>query len=361
MKKREDYHNIINYNKYSNSRYLEEALLKGLLKKEKDQEPDDWKLPRSPEIKDTEDTSKPKSIDEVLAPLDEVFIPDELKDDIVTRVSIPELLDGAQPSYSGVIIFGPPGTGKTVLLRAISEVYRRAGGYSEDVSFSGLNSAFVGQFARNLEECLSRAINEAKKRKKPSFLSFDEGSILVEKSSEGAWSVAKHYQEAIDILKRYIGNHREVVAAVSTNVLPETFEEALTREGRLTTFFIGYPDVKQRAGMWKHFSRKYNILNIVEEQTAHLAALTGEEHGAFIEEFCRGYRRTRRAALLQEKGFSTLVDALKKGVAIGEDTVTESINYENFLSDVKAALDEKHKRNGKVEEEKDRVGFTGKK
>lgn len=319
--------------------------------------PDDWKLPELPKLPKKPPIVKPAFIEEILAPLDRVFISDGLKDEIVTRVSIPELVEGGQPSYSGVILFGPPGTGKTVLLGAIAEVYKRAGAYAEEVSFSRLNSAFVGQFARNLEEVLTRGLAEAENRKRPSFLSFDEGSILVESASSGATSVSKHYQEAIDILKRYIGNQRELVIAVSTNLLPEDFEDALTREGRLTSFFIGFPDVEQRKRMWKHFAEKYEVAKLSDEQAYNLADLTDEEQVAFIEEFCRGYLGIRRAVLLKDRGFSTLVDALKKGVNVKEDEIRGSISYETLVCDVNEALQSKYQRNG-VKREEEKVGFV---
>lgn len=314
----------------------------------------DDRLPDSTRI---QEEGKNLTLTEILAPLDEVFIDDSLKDDIVTRTAIPELLNGSEPGYSGVILFGPPGTGKTVLLRAIGEVYNRAGAYSQDISLADINSKYVGEFAKNLDTIIQRAISEAKKRGKPSFLAFDEGSILVQNAEDGSVSVAKHYQEALEVLKRYVGNNRNFVIAISTNTLPDSFEQALTREGRITPYFIGYPNIEQRTRMWKYFTDKYNGLNLNEEQAENLAGKTPEEQGAFIEEFCRTYSRTRRAKILQEKGYNTLVDALKQGVNINEEEIRMATTYDIFSQDLADALQAKEKRNGKQEVTKKLVGF----
>lgn len=296
---------------------------------------------------------------EILAPLREVFLEDKLMDTVITRTAVPELLEGTEPGYSGVILFGPPGTGKTVLMDALGEVYTRAGAYSEAVSLAQINSSYVGEFARNLEAVLNRAVSEAKRRQKPSLVRIDEGSVLVTRAEDGARTVSKHYQEAIDVLKRYVGNNRNIVLAIATNELLDSFEEALTREGRLTSCFVGYPERNERRKMWQHFAKKNQLLELSEEQGYQLADATQTEQGAFIEEFCRTYETTRRSALLKEKGHSTLLDALEQGENITGRSVAETYTFEQFYGDACKYLEDKKVRlgegNGKIE--KKPVGF----
>ncbi len=306
----------------------------------------DWKEMSPPSEPDEPEDLLEYGLEEKLAPLDDVILVDDLMDDVVERTAIPNLLDGEEPSYSGVILFGPPGTGKTVLLRAICEVYKRSGAFAKEVSVASVNSRYVSELAKNLEAEIQMAIQEAKKRGKPSFIYFDEASILTQKAEEGASSVSKHYQEALDVLKKYVGNHREFVLGVSTNLLSHSFDEALVRDGRLTPFFIGYPEEEQRGEMWRYFADKYDLMDLTSEQSVELARITPSEQGAFIEEFCRNYRRTRRRALLKEKGYATLVAALKEGVRVTEEEVMSSVSYPSLMDDVCKALEEKGKRNG---------------
>ncbi len=295
---------------------------------------------------------------QILEPLDHVFIEDSLMDEIIIRLSIPDLLDGKEPSYGGVILFGPPGTGKSELQRAVIEVYRRAGAYARDESASRLNSAFVGQFAINLEDVINEAIGEAKRRNKHSFVSFDEGSSIVQQALYGSNSVGKHYQETIDVLKRYVGNSKEFVIAISTNTLHESFEEALTREGRLTAFFIPYPEKEQIKRMWNHFLGKYDVMKDMEdEQLERLASMTEGHSGAFVDEFCKTYERRRRHDILKEMGFTSLREAMKKGVAISDEIVKASITYDRLLSDLTFYLEAKEKRAAKYNHNKGKLGF----
>jgi SpoVK/Ycf46/Vps4 family AAA+-type ATPase len=306
-----------------------------------------------------EKPATPKTRADILAPLREVFLDDKLMDTVVTRTAVPELLEGTEPGYGGVILFGPPGTGKTVLMDALGEVYTRAGAYSEAVSLAQINSSYVSEFARNLERVLERAVSEASRRKKPSLVRIDEGSALVTRAEDGARSVSKHYQEAIDVLKRYVGNNRNVVLVIATNELPDSFEEALTREGRLTSCFVGYPERNERRRMWQHFAKQYKLLELGEEQAYQLADATQTEQGAFIEEFCRTYDTTRRSALLKEKGYTNLVDALESGENITGRTVAETYTFEQFYADASKYLEDKKARlgEGNGEDKKKPVGF----
>lgn len=317
-----------------------------------------FKIPKNPQmIRDSSDKPKFQPIPTkdravILSPLEEVFFEDELMDDLIVRTSIPQLLEAQAPIYPGVILFGPPGTGKSEFQKAVCRVYENAGAYAKQVSTSAVNSCFVGEFAKNLERELETANQQGEIRGLPSFLSFDEGSILAEQAKQGASSVSKHYQEAIDKMKSYIGNDigKWLVLAISTNQLPEDFEEAMTREGRLTSFLIGYPSQEQIKKMWKHFTSKYNVLELNDEQVREISELTGNARGSFIEQFCRGYLSQRRQAILLAKGYSGMLQALKSGENIKDDEVKSSITYEQLKADIKNCLQRVEERNGDKEE-----------
>lgn len=293
---------------------------------------------------------------EILSPLDEVFINDKIKDEVVTHASIPQLLEGATAEYSGVVLHGPAGTGKTVLLRALGDVYKKAGAYAKEVSTAAINTPLVGMLARNLEEEIKIALAHAEGNAKPSFLSFDEGSTLIGNAEHGATSVSRHYQEALDVLKRYVGNDRRLVIGISTNELPEDFDEPLTREGRLTAYHIGYPDTNQRARMWEYFSTKNKIADLTLGEAFDLAEATPEEQGAFIEEFCRSYQGRVRSELLKAKGHKSLVAALKANESVTQDEIEVSMDFDRLYSDLQKALEQKRQRLY-GEQEKRRIGF----
>jgi len=319
-----------------------------------------WRLPTDPEVRTQEPTAK--TLVEKLAPLHSVFIDDSLKDDIITKVSIPDLIEGNQPQYSGIILFGPPGNGKTVLLRAIRDVFYNFGAYAKEISTSQIDSAYVSEFPKNLEKEITTALSQAQKRGKPSFLMFDEGSIITQKADLGASSTAKHYQQAIEVLKRYIGNERNLIVGISTNQVYESFEEALTRDGRVTSYFIPPLNEEQKTRMWRFFSQKYGLVELTDEQAVKLAKTSKTESGAFIEEYCRAFFRNRRNQITLEKGCKTLIEAYEHGVRISDKEVGDSINFENLFTDVQAALKRKYDRinannQGGNDTSKRKIGF----
>jgi len=319
---------------------------------------DDFKIPNTPQ---TSPPTKTKKQDRkvILSPLDEVFFDAELMDDLIARTSVPQLLEGKLPIYPGVILFGPPGTGKSEFQKALCKVYENKGAYAKQISSSKINGSFVSQLAANLEKELEIAGNQGKSRGLPSFLSFDEGSIFAEQASNGANSVAKHYQEAIDVLKRYLGNDigKYLVLAISTNALPEDFEDALTREGRLTSFFIQYPSKAQIAKMFQYFLSKNKVLDITNEQAQELAKIPSQTNGALISKFCESYFPHRRNQLLVQRGYNSLLDALKEGINIEDDEVRTSINYDQIRYDLKDYLEKLSIRNGDGNGNKNPEGF----
>ena len=50
---------------------------------------------------------------------------------VLIKTNIPQILKGELPQYSGMILHGPGGTGKTELANAIMEVYESLGRFDE--------------------------------------------------------------------------------------------------------------------------------------------------------------------------------------------------------------------------------------
>src|SRR3989344_3126434 len=75
-----------------------------------------------------------KSPVEILEPFNQVFFDTMLMDELIVRTSVPQLLTYEAPLFPGVILFGPPGTGKSEFQNALVKVYNNAGAYAENVS-----------------------------------------------------------------------------------------------------------------------------------------------------------------------------------------------------------------------------------
>ncbi len=320
-----------------------------------------WRVPSSnpvprPQTSPSE-TTPDKRRAYVIEPLRYVFFDPALLDELAIHTGVQDLLEGsATTEFPGVIAYGPPGTGKSAFLEAICETYTRGGAYAKKISLSQMNSFFVGQFARNIEAEIVAALAGAQRTGLPALLVFDEASSLVQIAEDGSVGVSKHYQEVIDVLKRYAGNDRRLVMVVATNLLFDDFEGALVREGRLTPYLIDLPGVEERKKMWKHFLAKYGWDVLLEDSQYHeLAEMVDGRQGAFIEEFCRTYKGRRRKKLYTGKGYESYLDALQGGVNVTDAEIHE-VTYETLLADIKEEVEFREKMNG-TEKQKHRIGF----
>ena len=303
------------------------------------------------EFNDKERKDKIKNTNkERLAPLKEVFFEKELMDDLIIHNSIPDLLEGNQPSYRGTVLYGPPGTGKSEFQKSVCEVYENCGAYSKQAPL--LNDIYVASFARNLEGLLKEAQKEGERRKLPSFLAFDEGTSFAQDSKIGASSVSKHYQEAIDVLKKYVGNDcgNWLVLSISTNEDLKYFDPAVIREGRLKPFYIGGPSPDQLSNMWKFFLNKYELIHITNEQSKSLGDLsfkTNEKgvnvNGSFIEEFSRTFLTKMKQKEAIQNGYSSLLDSLSEGYSSDPSKLKKGISYQTIYETLSYELENNKK------------------
>lgn len=289
---------------------------------------------------DTDEVTDPEFNQRILSPLETVFLNDNMIDRALVALGIPELLEGDELVNSGCILNGPPGTGKTVLVRAIGEIYKNMGAYSTEINLAQFNQGIVGSLAKNLDKAILKALKEARKRGRPSLIYLDEATVLVAKIVEGS-NVKNYYQASLDVLKKYIGNYPELVFAISTNGLAKDFDAALVRDGRLEVITVEYPEFPEKVRMWEHFLREYDVIHDLEpDQYRQLAdAFPKTSQGAAIVSFAQGVLKKLAMEKLRAEGYPNLLQILKAGISLGAvaDEIRSEITFEHLLEQAKVA------------------------
>lgn len=225
----------------------------------------------------------------LLKPLTEVFISRTTLDSIIRDSSIRELLDGVDPQHNGVILHGPQGTGKNSTLEAIAKVYDSCGAYIKRYTAVDLNSVPVEDLANYLRSELDVAITEAISRKRPSFVYFDQTSILLicPNSSDPKFV---YFKNAQDVLKIYIDKNKLLVIGIATELSPDLIDPDLFGYKRLAGYEIGYPTENRLARMWRYFAGLYELADLTNRQAISLARLTPPYGGAtMIAQFCQDF------------------------------------------------------------------------
>ncbi|OEH80385.1 cell division protein cdc48ap [Cyclospora cayetanensis] len=187
---------------------------------------------------------------------------------------------GLQPSR-GVLFYGPPGCGKTLLAKAVANECK-----ANFISVKGpeLLTMWFGESEANVRDLFDRARAAA-----PCIIFFDEiDSIAKTRGSGGGGSGSEASDRVINqILTEIdgIGKQKQIFIIGATN-RPDILDPAVTRPGRLDQLlYIPLPDQKSRESIFKANLRKTPISKDVSIEA--LAKRTEGFSGADITELCQ--------------------------------------------------------------------------
>lgn len=177
----------------------------------------------------------------------------------------------------GVLLFGPPGTGKTMLAKAIATESQ-----ANFISIKGpeLLSKYVGESEKAIRETFRKARQAA-----PTIIFFDEIDSMVPTRGT-AFDTGVTERMVSQILTEIDGLEelKNVVVVAATN-RPDMVDPALLRPGRLERFiYIGPPDLEEREIIF-NIHLKGKPLN-PEIDVRELAEKTQGYVGADIEAIC---------------------------------------------------------------------------
>nr|XP_045756107.1 ribosome biogenesis protein SPATA5L1 isoform X2 [Mirounga angustirostris] len=180
----------------------------------------------------------------------------------------------------GVLLAGPPGVGKTQLVRA---VVREAGAELLAVSAPALQGARPGETEENVRQVFERARELASRR--PTLLFLDEVDALCPRRGGPHRAAESRVVAQVLTLLDGISGDREVVVVASTN-RPDALDPALRRPGRFDReVVIGTPTLKQRKAIFQVITSKMPISSQVD--LSLLAEMTVGYVGADLTALCR--------------------------------------------------------------------------
>jgi len=193
---------------------------------------------------------------------------------------------GASPRAHGAILAGPPGTGKSLLARAVAG---ECSAHIEVVSGPSLLSKWVGE-----TEAALRGIFERAREHAPAVILFDEIDCL---GASRAAADAQHQKSMVTQLLALLDGleERGQVFVLATTNRPQDIDPALRRPGRFDqVVWMGPPDERGRKAIFIHHMQGLKLADGLNRGllAAELAGATPGFTGADIAYTCQ------RAALL---------------------------------------------------------------
>lgn len=185
---------------------------------------------------------------------------------------------GIEPPH-GILLYGPPGAGKTLLARAVATESE-----ANFISIKGpeLLSKWVGESERGVRETFRKA-----KMAAPAIIFFDEIDALVPRRGSGFGDAHTTERVISQLLTELDGLEKlENVVVVAATNRPDLIDTALLRPGRFDRLvFVPPPDEKARLEIFKIHTRAMPLAKDVNLK--QLAKETESYSGADIAALCR--------------------------------------------------------------------------
>jgi transitional endoplasmic reticulum ATPase len=162
-----------------------------------------------------------------------------LERDVILPLQEPEIYAHYRLNLpNGILLYGPPGCGKTFIARKLAEV---AGFSFIEVKPGDLASIYVHGTQGKIAEIFAEA-----RKQVPCMIFFDELDAMVPNRSGG--SVGHHYaSEVNEFLVQLNECGRNKILVIGATNLPGRIDAAVLRPGRLDKkFFVGPPDYEAR-------------------------------------------------------------------------------------------------------------------
>ncbi|XP_064016934.1 vacuolar protein sorting-associated protein 4B isoform X2 [Pogoniulus pusillus] len=176
-----------------------------------------------------------------------------LKEAVILPIKFPHLFTGKRTPWRGILLFGPPGTGKSYLAKAVATEANNSTFFS--ISSSDLVSKWLGE-----SEKLVKNLFQLARENKPSIIFIDEIDSLCASRSENESEGARRIKTEFLVQMQGVGTNNEGILVLGATNIPWVLDSAIRRrfEKRI---YIPLPEEHARAAMFKlHLGSTPNLL-----------------------------------------------------------------------------------------------------
>ena len=238
----------------------------------------------------------------------------------------------------GILLVGPPGTGKTMLAKAVA-------GEANVPFFSMSGSEFVEMFV-GMGASKVRDLFKQAKEKAPCIVFIDEIDAIGQKRSGGQYGGNDEREQTLNQLLTemdgFEGNNGVIILAATNR--PESLDPALTRPGRFDRRVpVELPDLKGREAILQVHAKKIKVAEDVDfNKIARMASgASGAELANIVNEAAlRAVRDGRRFATQAdlEESIEVVIAGYQKKNAIMTDEDKKIVSYHEIGHALVAAM-----------------------
>ncbi|KAJ3127957.1 hypothetical protein HK098_005470 [Nowakowskiella sp. JEL0407] len=222
----------------------------------------------------------------------------------------PELFKGLRAPARGLLLFGPPGTGKTMLAKAVA---KESNAVFFAISASSLTSKYVGE-----GEKLVRALFAMARHMQPAVIFIDEIDSILKERSESEHEASRRLKtEFLLQFDGVAGTSEDRVLVMGATNRPQELDEAALRR-MVKRIYIPLPEVSTRTQLLQQLI------------SGHSHCLTPSEIQRLVG-LTEGYSASDITALAREASLGP-IRALGENIVSTPENMITAIKFKDFAS-----------------------------
>lgn len=232
-----------------------------------------------------------------IAGLDDVK--ESLKQAIVYPIKMPQLFSsGRVEPWSGILLYGSPGTGKTLIAKAVAN---EAGAKTfMHVSVAGIMGKYVGESER-----MVAAIFRIARENAPTVIFIDEVDCIASERKESEHEVARKVKNQLLLEMDGVGSGLQRVLVLAATNMPWLLDAAFLRRMQ-KRIHVPLPDMTTRRTIILHELSKMASHSLTDEQINQIAQTTEHWSGSDISTLIKTARNNQMTELSKATHFCTV-------------------------------------------------------